>query len=394
MSWTTVPLGEVLAPIQTWNPRRAPGSDTFDYIDLSSVDRDEKVIIAPTPTIPSEAPSRARQVVNSGDILVSTVRPNLNAVAVVDDELEGATASTGFSVLRPVADKVASRYIYHWVRTPSFVADMVRKATGASYPAVSDKIVAESFIPLPPLDEQRRIAGILDAADALRRRRREALALLDTLPGAIFAEMFGGLRGVAGENNIRIVELASVAEINPRMPRGLPNDMEVAFLPMAAVSVDGLIYYQEHRTVSQVRKGYTYFQRGDLLLAKITPCFENGKAAKTDDLETEHGFGTTEFHVVRTNPGELLPDYAFHLIWNPTFRKDGASNMTGSAGQKRLPVDYLKRMRIPLPSLGDQQSFVDRVRKLKNQRDDYSRQLAELDTLFASLQSRAFAGEL
>jgi len=193
MSFLMAPLGEVLAPIKTWNPKRAVKTDPFDYIDLSSVDRDEKAIIAPTPTVPSEAPSRARQLVDAGDILVSTVRPNLNAVAVVDDELDGATASTGFSVLRVVAEKATSRYIYHWVRTPAFVADMVRKATGASYPAISDKIVAESLIPLPPIEEQRQIAGILDAADALRRRRREALALLDTLPGAIFAEMFGVL---------------------------------------------------------------------------------------------------------------------------------------------------------------------------------------------------------
>ncbi len=74
----------------------------------------------------------------------------------------------------------------HWVRSPSFIDRMVREATGASYPAVSDKIVKSSHIPLPPLDEQRRIAAILDKADALRRKRKRALDLLDSLTQAVF----------------------------------------------------------------------------------------------------------------------------------------------------------------------------------------------------------------
>jgi len=143
------------------------------------------------------------------------------------------------------------------------------------------------------------------------------------------------------------VELASVADINPRMPRGLTGDLGVSFLPMAAISEDGQIDYQEERTVEQVRKGYTYFRRGDVLVAKITPCFENGKATKTETLNDEHGFGSTEFHVIRGNPDEMLPEYAFHLVWNPYFRKEAKANMTGSAGQKRVPADFQNGSRSP-----------------------------------------------
>ena len=80
---------------------------------------------------------------------------------------------------------------FHWVRSPLFVAEMVRRATGASYPAVSDRIVCDSKIPLPPLDEQKRIAEILDKADALQAKRRAASAQLDTLTQSIFLDMFG-----------------------------------------------------------------------------------------------------------------------------------------------------------------------------------------------------------
>ncbi|WP_370159782.1 restriction endonuclease subunit S [Limimaricola soesokkakensis] len=190
------------------------------------------------------------------------------------------------------------------------------------------------------------------------------------------------------------VELASVADINPRMPKGLSGDLEVSFLPMAAVSEDGQIDYQEERTLEKVRKGYTYFQRGDVLVAKITPCFENGKATKTDALDEEHGFGSTEFHVIRGNPNELLPEYAFHLVWNPFFRKEGAANMTGSAGQKRVPADFLKRLKIPLPPLEEQRriaGILDAADALRRRR---RAALALLETLPEAIFAEMFGDRL
>lgn len=186
------------------------------------------------------------------------------------------------------------------------------------------------------------------------------------------------------------VELAAVADINPRMPRGLADNLGVSFLPMAAVSEAGQIDYHEERTVEQVRKGYTYFRRGDVLIAKITPCFENGKATKTDALDAEHGFGSTEFHVIRGNPSELLSEYAFHLIWNPYFRKEATANMTGSAGQKRVPADFLKRLKIPLPPLEEQRriaAILDAADALRRRRREA---LALLDTLPGAIFAEMF----
>lgn len=101
-------------------------------------------------------------------MLVSTVRPNLNSVAIVTEEFSGATASTGYTVLRPLPQIWDTQYLFHWVKTDHFINEMVKLATGQSYPAVSDKIILNSKIPLPALVEQRRIASILDQADALR----------------------------------------------------------------------------------------------------------------------------------------------------------------------------------------------------------------------------------
>ena len=184
------PIGDYVGKCQTWNPKSG-GVGSFDYIDLSSVDKDTKSIASIERYECFDAPSRARQLVETDDVLVATVRPNLNGVALVNDAHHGMTASTGYCVLRPDRDKLDSRFLFHWVKTGVFVQRMVDVATGANYPAVSDAKVKASKIPLRPLAEQRRIARILDAADALRTKRREALAQLDTLIQSTFLDVFG-----------------------------------------------------------------------------------------------------------------------------------------------------------------------------------------------------------
>lgn len=145
------------------------------------------------------------------------------------------------------------------------------------------------------------------------------------------------------------VEIQEVAVINPRsVIPSISDDTLVTFLPMASVSENGCISYQEERAFGDVCKGYTCFKEGDILLAKITPCMENGKAALVSNLTNRIGFGSTEFHVLR--PGDKIDGrYLFYMIWNPFFRQFARENMTGSAGQKRVPAESVKRYKIPLP---------------------------------------------
>lgn len=186
-----ISIGDVTLRAETWDPLNSKSDEPFHYIDISSVDRESKEVSATQLILPCDAPSRARQIVKTGDILVSTVRPNLNAVAEIPEQLDGATASTGYCVLRPDNERVDSRYLYFWVRSSGFVKEMVKRSTGASYPAVSDKIVKDSKLPLPPLPEQKRIAAILDKADSIRRKRQEAVRLTEELLRSVFLDMFG-----------------------------------------------------------------------------------------------------------------------------------------------------------------------------------------------------------
>jgi type I restriction enzyme, S subunit len=174
----SVMLREVVEDVSSWTPQYDDPEGTFTYIDLSAIDQQSKMITGARRIACCEAPSRARQLLREGDVLVSTVRPNLNGVAITPVHLEGATASTGFCVLRSRQYELCSEFLFHWVKSPLFVSQMIQRATGASYPAVSDRIVRESRIPLPPLAEQRRIADVLDRAEALRAQRRAALVIL------------------------------------------------------------------------------------------------------------------------------------------------------------------------------------------------------------------------
>lgn len=388
-------IGDVVDQVVSWQPERDDPDGTFTYIDLGAVDQEAKIVTGARELACSEAPSRARQLVHAGDVLVSTVRPSLNGVAHVPMEFDGATASTGFCVLRPRASRLDGRYLYQWVKSPGFVGDMVRKATGASYPAVSDRIVWESKLPLPPLPEQQRIAGILDKADALRAKRRAALAQLDTLTQSIFLDMFGD--PATNPKGWSTCRLGSLVEINPRASStgyGLKADERVSFVPMAAVSEsERRIVRYEARAVSEVAKGYTSFKRGDVLVAKITPCFENGKACMTTDMPTEYGYGSTEFHVFRAQD-ELLASFVLHLLCLRPVRAGGERAMTGAAGQKRVPANYFADMLVPHPSRAVLAAF-GQVLKLVGQIERHLQaERGRLDELFVSLQHRAFRSEL
>ncbi len=179
----------------------------------------------------------------------------------------------------------------------------------------------------------------------------------------------------------RTAALDEVAELNPRLPETLTADDAVSFVPMSAVSAETAgITHEETRTYGEVSKGYTPFVTGDVLVAKITPCFENGKIAQAR-LTQRAGFGSTEFHVVRPREGKLDARYTLHFLRRGSVRLAGERRMTGSAGQRRVPENFLAKLEIPLPPLAEQRRIaevLDRAEALRAQR---RAALAQLDTL-------------
>lgn len=160
------------------------------------------------------------------------------------------------------------------------------------------------------------------------------------------------------------VPLEQVAWINPTERRiAVHPDDPVSFVPMEAVSEEsGATVKRMEKPCREVAKGYTRFENGDVIWAKITPCMQNGKCAIGKGLVNGLGFGSTEFHVVRTkDQGELLPEFVWVLLRLDAVRKCAQRYFIGSAGQQRVPASFLSDLRIPLPPLDAQRGIADMV---------------------------------
>ena len=189
-------------------------------------------------------------------------------------------------------------------------------------------------------------------------------------------------------------KLTDIAELNPPLGKKLPTEELVSFVPMASLSAESAsVETTQDRPYAEVAKGFTPFLDGDVLVAKITPCFENGKIAQAR-LPRSHGFGSTEFHVVRARSGITESRYLHHYLRLEEVRANGQRRMTGSGGQRRVPASFLADLAVPLPPLEEQRriaAILDQTETLRTQRRTA---LAALDALFASLLQRAFAGQL
>lgn len=165
------------------------------------------------------------------------------------------------------------------------------------------------------------------------------------------------------------VLLSDICEVNPKKDI-LENDDEVAFLPMEQVSNSGRIIKINIRKYEDVSKGYTPFKNEDVLLAKITPCFENGKRAIVENLKYKMGFGSTEFHVLRSLEERVMPKYLYYCIDTHRFKELAERNMTGSAGQKRVPTTFLKDFKLPIPPLKEQEKIAEILSTVDSQIGD------------------------
>ncbi|HPY74261.1 MAG TPA: restriction endonuclease subunit S, partial [Planctomycetota bacterium] len=158
-------------------------------------------------------------------------------------------------------------------------------------------------------------------------------------------------------NGWKSFKIKDVAQVNPRSNFVNHNSL-VTFLSMSAVSELGIIQNPEVRKAIDVKKGFTSFETGDVLVAKITPCFENYKGCLCTEIKNNRGYGSTEFHVLRPKKN-ITGEYLHILTRTHHFRKTGELNMTGTAGQKRVPTIFLKNYKIPLPPLPEQKAIAD-----------------------------------
>ena len=239
-------------------------------------------------------------------------------------------------------------------------------------------------------EEQKRISAILDSIESIITQQNQALYLLDKLVKSRFVEMFG-LPGT-DVHGWGMSSLGEICEINPKKSQDarLTNGLLVSFVPMPSVSESGDIDATQVKPYDEVKTGFTYFAENDVLFAKITPCMENGKGAIATGLYNGIGFGSTEFHVLRPAKETATPRWIYTLTVFPQFRIDAASNMTGSAGQRRVPASFLENYRVSVPPLELQNRFAAFVTEVDKSKLAVKQSLEKLETLKKSLMQQYF----
>lgn len=376
-------LGTLVDEVSTWNPSRNQQDKVFTYIDLGSIDQATKAITEARKISSADAPSRARQLVKVGDILVSTVRPNLNGVAKVSDGLGDATASTGFCVLRPQKDRLDSSYLFHWVRTRSFVDAMVKQATGASYPAVSDKIIFSSKLPLPPLPEQRRIAAILDKADTLRAQRRAAIAKLDELLQSVFIEMFGDpVMSPKASDFGTLGDVVETMQYGPRFHNEEYSSHGTRIVRITDLDASGVLNFDTMPKMEVTDEELTKYglRSGDLIFARTGATVGKVALIKPSDPLCVAG----AYFIRMRFKDMVLPEYVLNVLSTKSIQTLIAVK-SRQAAQQNFSGPGLRELPMPVPPLDLQRRFVQIAGKIQSQKQTLQRAVEETETLFRSL---------
>ena len=307
------------------------------------------------------------------------------------DKYSQALVSPAYGVWDLVSDEVTPEFLGLFLKSPRAISIYKSRLRGttARRRSLPTKVFQEIEFPLPPLGEQKRIAEILGQTTKAISSVQNQIEQVKKLRSSIVS--------TASKIAVELRALSEYFDINPRQPRNIPDNAPTSFVPMANLDETFGISPIASQ-FSKHKKGYTYFENGDILLAKITPCFENGKSAIAK-LSTQIGHGSTEFHVLRHKNHMhqdvcLSPLLVAAILKQPSFLKPAENFMRGSAGQKRIPASYIASLKVPVLKSVDLEQIDQSLELVEALLNLYHRKLSLLQELQKSLANRAFAGLL
>ncbi|GAB6274633.1 MAG: hypothetical protein STSR0004_14970 [Peptococcaceae bacterium] len=393
--------------------------------------------------------------IKKNDVLIVKDGATTGKTAFVDENFphEKAVVNEHVFICR-TTELISPRFLFRYLISEKGKNEILKNFQGSAQGGINSSFVSNTKVPLAPLNEQRRIVDKLEKLLArvsnckerldkipglLKRFRQSVLAAAcsgrltadwreknpDVEPSPELLKRINEERAMVKsakiklskklrhqeENSFVIVDLPSLplkwiwcrlgamVQVNPRHPCDiLPENAEVSFVPMSNIDENTWKFKNiQTRLFGEVRKGYTHFTEGDVLFAKITPCMENGKAAIAQNLINGVGCGTTELHVLRPHK-YILAEFIYHYIHQELFREKAKLQMTGTAGQLRVPVNFINLSPIPIPPTQEQQEIVRRVDALFKIADQvearYQKARAYVDKLTQSILAKAFRGEL
>ena len=302
--------------------------------------------------------------------------------------------SSAMKILHPIKEISDAKFIFYVMQDINFDHIGIHKRYWISeYSRIE--------ILIPPLHEQRRIVKILDEVfekmakvkENAEKNLKNAEELFESYLQNVFAKP-----GKEWEDK----KLKDIFQIKPPKKEArekLKDDDLVSFVPMEDMQIFSKEFIcNKERKLKEVQGSYTYFANEDVLLAKITPCFENGKLGIARNLKNGIGFGSSEYIVFRSN-GKVISDYLYYFLAREQFRKEGAKRMSGAVGHKRVSKEFIEESILPFPKSLSEQKFI--VKKLdalsaetKKLEAIYKKKLEDLEELKKSVLKMAFNGEL
>ncbi len=424
--WEWREIRDVTHEVPNVDPRRTPNK-SFSYIDISSIDNERLVVTNAKPLTGREAPSRARRPVQPGDVVFSNVRTYLRNVARISGSFEPAVASTGFTVLRPT-DAVTTDFLFRYVASDGFLELITPRQTGTQYPATSDRVVRSQAIPIPPVQEQRRITAWLDEIEARRAatadRLATARAIIDRLRTAVLAAACSGRltadwRGAdadaGGEGPINTLDgaidlllpglpasynVSTMGAVSERIEYGTSKkadtEGDVPVLRMGNIQ-DGRIDTNDLKYLpldGEVER--LLLDDGDLLFNRTNSPDLVGKTAVFHRYEP----ATFASYLIRVRFQKELIEPDFVGMWlNSAWGRAWARHVkTDGVSQSNINGTKLAAMPLPLPPLAEQHEIVRRATGALEAADRLKSAIAvateALDRAMKGATAKAFSGEL
>ena len=288
--------------------------------------------------------SSSAKLVPENSIIVST-RATIGRIGI--NRVPIATNQGFKNVIVQDHGRVSPEYVA--LALTRLVPTMKAWATGGTFAEISKSKFCELEIPLPPIKVQREIVveiegyqKVIDGARIVLENYRPHIAIEPAWP---------------------VVAVADIAQINPRKSeiKDIPAETSVSFVPMAILQENCVSFTPiESKPLSEVAGSYTYFRDNDVLIAKVTPCFENGKAGIATNLTSGIGFGSSEFYVVRAGD-QTMPRWLFQWLTTVDFRERATAKMTGTGGLQRVPRSVVEDEMVPLPPIEIQQAIVAEI---------------------------------
>lgn len=339
--------------------QRTSNTDTTIGVITTKAAQEDGIVYSDIIHIDNSCSYDKSKYVRNNDILISLANSIdlVGRVTYVDKINEELLFGAFMGVIRPDTTKINPIYLYYILRSKQakdYFRLIAKTTTNISNLTFED--LKEFTFPLPTLEQQNIIATYLKEYQQIIDGSKQIIK--SYIPNLTHKHINRGYYAIENISTIR----PSKEDL-----KNISGETIVSFVPMASLNTFNAEFTaNEERKIEDVKSGFTYFRDNDILLAKITPCFENGKAGIARNLKNGIGFGSTEYIVIRANTDIVYPEWIFYHINTPEFINGGKTHMTGTAGQQRIDINYVKQYQIPVPPLEEQRTILDSIDTEKN----------------------------